>query len=115
MANSIDYTDEKYWQKLINQSLIRFYILRSLKDNDLHGYKLIQEIRKQSNEFCSPSESTLYPALNQMLKGGLVELANLQDKTRKTYHLTDKGREAFKVSAKTWNRVIPTLSKRTIL
>ncbi|OQA52134.1 MAG: lineage-specific thermal regulator protein [candidate division WS2 bacterium ADurb.Bin280] len=115
MGNSIDYTDEKYWQKLINQSLIRFYILRSLKDHDLHGYKLIQEIRKQSNEFCSPSESTLYPALNQMLNGGLIELTNPQDKTRKTYHLTDKGREAFKVSAKTWNRVIPTLSKRTIL
>lgn len=115
MKNVIDYTDEKYWSKLINQSLIRFYILRSLKDKDLHGYLLIQEIRKQSNEFCSPSESTLYPALNQMLKGGLVVQTDPQNKLRKTYHLTAKGKEAFMIAAKTWNMVIPTLSKRTIL
>jgi len=112
---AIDYTNENYWIKLINQSLIRFYILRTLKDKDLHGYMLIQEIKKASNEFCSPSESTLYPALNQLLKGGLIQQTNPKDKMRKTYHLTARGKEAFMVAAKTWNRVIPTLSKRTIL
>lgn len=111
----IDYTSEDYWKKLINQSLIRFYILRTLKDQDLHGYLLIQEIKRVSNEFCSPSESTLYPALGQLLKAGLIQQTNPQDKTRKTYHLTSKGKEAFMVAAKTWNQVIPTLSKRTIL
>ena len=113
--NDVDYTSEDYWEKLINQSLIRFYILRALKDQDLHGYMLIQQIKKISNEFCNPSESTLYPALNQLLTGGLIQQTNLQEKSRKTYHLTQKGREAFAVAAKTWNRVIPTLQKRTIL
>ena len=112
---SIDYTSDLYWRKLINQSLIRFYILRTLKDKDLHGYMLIQEIKHVSNDFCSPSESTLYPALNQLLKAGLIQHTNPKDKMRKTYHLTNKGKEAFMVAAKTWNQVIPTLSKRTIL
>ncbi len=113
--SEIDYTNEEYWRKLINQSLIRFYILRTLKDKDLHGYMLIQEIRKISNEFCSPSESTLYPALNQLLRGGLIQHTNPKEKMRKTYHLTNKGKEAFMIAAKTWNQVIPTLRKRTIL
>lgn len=111
----IDYTSEEYWQKLVNQSLIRFYILRALKDQDLHGYLLIQEIKKISNEFCNPSESTLYPALGQMLKGGLIQQTNPKDKARKTYHLTQKGKDAFKAAAMTWNRVLPTLGRKTLL
>jgi len=114
-TNPIDYTNEKYWEKLANQSLIRFYILRALKEKDLHGYLLIREIRELSDEFCNPSESTLYPALNQLYRGGLIEHVNPKDKDKKTYHLTPKGKEAFKAAAKTWNRIIPTLAKRTIL
>lgn len=113
--NSIDYTNELYWEKLANQSLIRFYILRALKDQDLHGYMLIKEISRLSDEFCNPAESTLYPALSQMLKAELITLANPKDKKKKTYKMTPKGKEAFKAAAKVWNRIIPTLSRRTIL
>jgi DNA-binding PadR family transcriptional regulator len=116
MSNrEIDYTQEDYWIKLINQSLVRFYILKALKDKDLHGYMLIQEISKLSNDFCSPSESTLYPALAQLKAAGLIQQTNPKDRSRKTYHLTQKGRDAFKTAAKTWNRVLPNMGKNTIL
>ena len=111
----IDYISEDYWKKLINQSLIRFFILRALKDHDLHGYMLIQEIKKISNDFCNPSESTLYPALAQFLEAGLIQQSNPRDEDRKTYHLTQKGRNAFKVAAKAWNTILPTLRKSTLL
>lgn len=113
--NSIEYTNEEYWIKLINQSLIRFFILKALKEKDLHGYMIIQEIKRISNEFCNPSESTLYPALGQLLSGGLIQQTNPKDRARKTYHLTQKGKDAFKVAAKTWNRILPTLNKNTLL
>jgi PadR family transcriptional regulator PadR len=115
MADAIDYTKEDYWIKLVNQSLVRFFILKSLKEKDLHGYMLIQEIRKQSNDFCQPSESTLYPALGQMLKGGLIQQTNPTQKERKTYRLTEKGRLAFKTASKVWNTILPTMNRRTIL
>lgn len=115
MANQIDYVSEDYWKKLINQSLIRFFVLRALKDKDLHGYVLIQEIRKLSNEFCSPSESTLYPALAQLSAAGLIQQTSVKEKERKTYHLTQKGKDAFKIATKTWNTILPTLNKRTLL
>lgn len=113
--NKIDYTSEDYWHRLANQSLIRFYILRALKDKDLHGYLLIREIRKLSDDFCNPTESTLYPALSQMAKAGLIELTGAKNRSRKTYLLTQKGKDAFKASAKIWNQVIPNLRKRTLL
>jgi len=113
--NKIDYTSEDYWTKLINQSLIRFFILKALKDKDLHGYMLIQEIKKLSNDFCQPSESTLYPALNQFARAGLIQQTNPKERERKTYHLTQKGKDAFKIAAKVWNTILPTLLKRTIL
>lgn len=116
MAQSkIDYLSENYWEKLANQSLVRFFILRALKDKDLHGYMLIKEIRELSYDFCSPSESTLYPALNQFLKAGLIVQANPSSNDRKIYRLTPKGKEAFKIAAKTWNRILPILSRSTIL
>jgi len=113
--NKIDYLSDNYWEKLANQSLVRFFILRALKDKDLHGYLLIKGIRELSRDFCSPSESTLYPALNQFLKAGLIVQANPSSKDKKTYRITPKGKEAFKVAAKTWNRILPTLNRRTIL
>lgn len=112
---SIDYNSEEYWQKLINQSLIRFFILRALKEKDLHGYLLIKEVRRISNDFCSPSESTLYPALAQMSKAGLIQQTTTPQKERKTYHLTQKGRESFKAAAKVWNTILPTIQRKALL
>jgi DNA-binding PadR family transcriptional regulator len=111
----IDYLSEDYWEKLANQSLVRFFILKALKGRDLHGYLLIREIREISRDFCSPSESTLYPALNQLLKAGLIAQTNPASSDKKIYCLTQKGKDAFKVAAKTWNRIIPSLSRSTIL
>jgi len=110
-----DYRSDDYWEKLINQSLIRFFILRALKDSDLHGYLLIKEIKRLSGDFCIPSESTLYPALNQFLKAGLIIQANPKADDKKTYRLTPSGKDAFKTATKTWNRILPILNRRTLL
>ena len=110
-----DYLSDDYWSKLINQSLIRFFILRALKDEDMHGYKLIRAIRKMSNDYVSPAESTLYPALNQMQAGELIQQTNPSAKERKVYRLTDKGKQAFKIAAKNWNMILPALLRKTIL
>jgi len=115
MKENLDYTEGAYWNSLINQSLVRFFILKVLKDKNLHGYMIIQEIKQISRDFCNPSESTLYPALSQLAQAGLIQQTNPKDKSRKTYHLTPKGREAFKAAAASWNRILPVLNKSTIL
>lgn len=110
-------TSPNYWKSLINQSAIRFFILRALWDKDSYGFILSEEIRDLSWGFCAPTESTLYPALNDMEKQGLILGTKItaNSRTRKVYHITDLGRSAFRTAAKTWGEVIPAIRQSTTL
>jgi DNA-binding PadR family transcriptional regulator len=110
--------DDNYWQNLINQSLIRFFILKILKNADqIHGYALGKEIASFSREFCQPTESTLYPALSQLQKEGLLycKETKVNGRTRKVYSLTDKGKKSFRQATKAWNEILPVLQRSTLL
>lgn len=110
-------TSPIYWRSLINQSTIRFFILRALWDQDSYGYILSKQIEELSWGFCTPSESTLYPALNDLETRGLIHSASttVGSRTRKVYRITEQGRLAFRTAAKTWGDVIPAIRKSTTL
>lgn len=107
----------QYWQALINQSTIRFFILRVLWEKDSYGYILSKEVEEASWGFCRPTESTLYPALADMEKRGLIHSSKVEarSRTRKMYSITTEGKIAFRLAAKTWGRVIPAIRKATLL
>ncbi|MPY89360.1 MAG: PadR family transcriptional regulator [Luteitalea sp.] len=48
-------------------------ILQSLKQQRLHGYALVQHIKRTSNDLLRVEEGSLYPALQRMLKAGWVK------------------------------------------
>ncbi|MBU6389133.1 PadR family transcriptional regulator [Patescibacteria group bacterium] len=110
-------TSPVYWRSLINQSAIRFFILRALWDKDSYGYILSREIEEISWGFCKPTESTLYPALNDLEKHGLIHSSQISanSRTRKMYHITDTGKMAFRTAAKTWGEIIPAVRQSTTL
>lgn len=107
----------QYWQALINQSVIRFFILRVLWEKDSYGYILSKEVEEVSWGFCKPTESTLYPALSDMESQGLIHSAKVetQSRTRKMYSITTEGKIAFRLAAKTWGRVLPAIREATML
>ena len=47
--------------------------LRILKREPMHGYALVQRIQQASNDLLQVEEGSLYPALQRLLKDGLVE------------------------------------------
>ena len=47
--------------------------LRLLKREPMHGYALVQRIQQASNDLLQVEEGSLYPALQRLLKDGLVE------------------------------------------
>jgi PadR family transcriptional regulator len=73
---------------------LEMMILQSLRRQPLHGYALVQHIRRASNELLQVEEGSLYPALQRMLKAGLVkarwELSPTGRRVR-TYELTPRG------------------------
>jgi PadR family transcriptional regulator, regulatory protein PadR len=48
-------------------------ILQTLKRQPLHGYALVQHIRRTSNDLLEVEEGSLYPALQRLLKEELVK------------------------------------------
>lgn len=117
MPRSSDPTTEDYWHALINQSAIRFFILRVLWEKDSYGYILSKEVKEMSWGFCEPTESTLYPALAKLEQEKLIFSTKVASKsrTRKMYSITETGKDAFRVAAKVWNHIIPALRQNTTL
>ena len=52
---------------------LEMMILRTLKRQPLHGYALVQHIKRTSNDLLQIEEGSLYPALQRLLKEDLVK------------------------------------------
>jgi transcriptional regulator len=52
---------------------LEMMVLRLLKREPMHGYALVQRIQQASNNLLQVEEGSLYPALQRLLKVGLVE------------------------------------------
>jgi PadR family transcriptional regulator, regulatory protein PadR len=51
---------------------LEMMILRTLKRQPLHGYALVQHIKRASDDLLQIEEGSLYPALQRLLKEGCV-------------------------------------------
>src|SRR3954467_10924538 len=73
---------------------LEMMILQSLRREPLHGYALVQHIRRTSNDLLQVEEGSLYPALQRMLKAGLVKARwelSASGRRVRTYALTPQG------------------------
>jgi PadR family transcriptional regulator PadR len=52
---------------------LEMMVLRTLKTQPMHGYALAQQIKRISNDLLQIEEGSLYPALQRLLKEGLVK------------------------------------------
>ena len=106
-----DYTSRAYWAGTIKMSLSKFFILRVLHDRPMLGYDIARAVEHTTNGCCSPTEGTIYPVLREFEEGGYVtsEATIVSGRQRKTYTLTDKGREAFRVAVEAWMDVTRAL------
>lgn len=71
-----------------------YYVLVSLVE-PRHGYSIMQNVAFQSGDRSKIGPGTLYGALTNLLKQGLIKRAGEQDlkgERRKVYALTDLGR-----------------------
>lgn len=70
---------------------VREAILTLLGEEPMHGYQIIREIESRSHGVWKPSAGSVYPTLQMLADEGLVEVE--ESEGRKTYRLTDAGRE----------------------
>ena len=75
---------------------LELMILHSLRLKPMHGYALAKYIRQVSEDLLQIEEGSLYPALQRMLREGLLECeAGISAKGRPTriYSLTKAGHQ----------------------
>jgi DNA-binding PadR family transcriptional regulator len=114
----MDLTREGYWRKLINQGLIKFFLLKVLyKDKESYGYRIVKRIEELSDGVCRPTESTIYPALEQLKKDGYAVTREVSagSRVRIIYSLTEEGRAAYRAAAKSYGEIIPLLREAIML
>jgi PadR family transcriptional regulator PadR len=102
-----------YWKSLINMSLSRFFILRTLHDEPTHGYALLGKLSEFTAGCCTPAYGTIYPVLKALLEGEYAQIdERVQDgRPRRVFELTPKGEAAYQVAVQTWREVLPYLEK----
>jgi PadR family transcriptional regulator, regulatory protein PadR len=84
---------------------IALLILRLLSERDMYGYEIIQESARRTQDAFAFKAGTLYPALHQLHKRGLLRSEwrrGANGKQRKYYGLTAAGRRAAKRTQRDW-------------
>src|SRR5437762_14355480 len=91
-------------------------ILSLLAEREMYGYEMLQEADRRSDRTFQLKEGTLYPALHQMERSGLLKARwrdSEQGRPRKYYSLTAKGRKRAESKRQQWIRI--TAAMRAIL
>lgn len=80
-------------------------VLALLKEKEMYGYQIIEELDRRSNHAFQMKEGTLYPVLHGLEKDKLVsarEAVTEKGRTRRYYAVTEKGLRALEEKKEEW-------------
>ena len=88
-------------------------VLQILEWQPMHGYALVQHIRQRSNQLLQVEEGSLYPALQRMLKDGLVRAdwtISSTNRRVRTYKITPAGRKHLEREVSRFEQMLEGIS-----
>lgn len=82
-------------------------ILQVLKDREMYGYELVEEIRRRSGEVIQVGEGVVYPVLHGLERAGALSSrrAKVNGRSRVYYQLTPQGAARLAGLTDTWARL----------
>jgi PadR family transcriptional regulator, regulatory protein PadR len=90
------------------QGTIDLLVLSTLSRGPLHGFGIVLEIHRASDELLRVEEGSLYPALHRLAQAGLLKGEwRMSESGRKAryYSLTARGRRHLEVEVENWKRL----------
>jgi PadR family transcriptional regulator PadR len=96
-------------QRDLFRGALEMMVLRSLLREPMHGYALVQHIKARSNELLQVEEGSLYPALQRLLKEGLVKAEweiSASNRRVRTYRITPSGRKHLEHEISSFERML---------
>src|SRR5205809_6983411 len=101
-------------QRDLFPSSLEMMILRTLKRQPLHGYALVQHIKRTSNDLLQIEEGSLYPALQRLLKEELVKAEWAVSSTNRRvriYRLTAAGAKHLQRQVSSFERMLEGITR----
>src|SRR5262245_47804500 len=98
-----------------------FQILLSLLDGELHGYALIQDIRRRTDGEIVLTASTLYAAVKRLVVSAWIEEVEYDtpppghDERRRYYRITARGRAAARGEAQRLERLTAMAREKRLI
>lgn len=93
---------------------LELMVLETLRRKPLHGYALVQHIKRASDELLQVEEGSLYPALQRMLKAGWVKAEWSTSSTGRRvriYQLTHEGRKHVEREISAFDRMLEGITR----
>lgn len=93
---------------------LEMMVLRTLRRQPLHGYALVQRIKRASDDLLQIEEGSLYPALQRLLKEELVSsewgISSTNRRVR-IYKLTAKGAKHLEREVSSFERMLQGITR----
>jgi transcriptional regulator len=93
---------------------LEMMILRTLKRQPMHGYALVQQIKRTSQDVLVIEEGSLYPALQRLLKEGFVKAEWAVSSTNRRvriYKLTASGAKHLDREVSSFERMLAGITR----
>ena len=104
---------KKTTQRDLFPGALEMMILRTLKRQPMHGYALVQQIKRTSNDVLQIEEGSLYPALQRLLKEGFVKAewgVSATNRRVRIYKLTAAGGKHLEREISSFERMFEGVS-----
>ena len=105
---------KKTTQRDLFPGALEMMILRTLKRQPLHGYALVQHIKRTSNDLLQIEEGSLYPALQRLLKEELVKAEwgiSSTNRRVRIYTLTPAGAKRLEREVSSFERMLQGITQ----
>jgi PadR family transcriptional regulator PadR len=98
-------------EKHLTKGLLDLVVLGFLRSEAMHGYKIIQNIRRNFGIYFGPS--TIYPYLKNLEKNGYIKSQwdINSDRPRKLYHITSEGNSLLTGCEQSFNYICNKLNR----
>lgn len=105
---------KKSEQRDLFPGALEMMILRTLKRQPMHGYALVQHIKRISNDLLQIEEGSLYPALQRLLKDELVKAewgVSSTNRRIRIYKLTAAGTKHLEREISSFERMLDGITR----
>jgi transcriptional regulator len=105
---------KKSEQRDLFPGALEMMILRTLKRQPMHGYALVQHIKRSSNDLLQIEEGSLYPALQRLLKDELVKAEwgiSSTNRRVRIYKLTAAGAKHLEREVSSFERMLDGITR----